>query len=105
MSEYFKQSLSFTIPAQLGRTTGYQMVEWLDCLSCIRTCCMHTLAPTGDPLPEHWQKRIDAIPNGKESIARIVATIKLWKRHTYPHQKLEPIQVQNFLWELTRKDS
>ena len=94
----FTQSKAFTIPSKLGLATGYQMAEWLDCLTCIRICCAHELGKFGE-LPIHWQSRINTLPTGKASLATIVRTLNTWKKWT--HQELNATNVQNFLWEIS----
>jgi hypothetical protein len=98
-TDWFKGSNDFVMRKQLGATTGYEMVAWLDALGCIKTCCAHELAKLGD-IPPHWQKRIDAIPTGKESIATIIRTLKAWKKWT--HAGLTANYVQSFLFEITK---
>lgn len=88
------------MPKHLGLATGYQMAEWLDCLTCIRICCQTCLSPSGEELPQHWAARIESIPSGKHSIAKIVRTLKLWRKWT--HAGLTPQYVQGFLWDVSK---
>ena len=95
----FKESL-VAFPNQLGRMTGAQVLEMFDALSCIRVCCCHAFYQEAETIPEHWQKRIDAIPNTKASFATIIKTLKAWRKYTYPHQALTIQSVQAFLYSL-----
>jgi hypothetical protein len=97
----FQQSL-VPVPKTLGRATGYQIAELMDALSCVRLCCLFALSPHGEELPVHWQKRIDAIPSGKHSLAQMCKAMNLWRKWTYPHQTLTPLQVQQFLGALEK---
>ena len=102
-AEYHKATLGLPLSGPIGAKTQYQLAAILDGAFSARALCHRILSTHPHFGAYHKAKleKLDALMGASASLASIVRTLTLWKRHC--GQEASLATVEQFLWVITAR--